>query len=75
MIAIDGSFFQGVFGNYRIAVNANLIDSHLDNLMYYATKYDEVWCPLDWRQNIVCDKPNLNPINHFRQGSFGVVDE
>ena len=24
----------------RIAGNANLIDSHSDNLMYYATKYE-----------------------------------
>ena len=61
--------------NHRIAVNANLIDSHSDNLMYSATKYDEVRCPLDLRQNIVCDKSNLNPVNHYRQCSFGVVDE
>ena len=27
---------EGVFGNHRIAVNANLIDSHSDNLMHYA---------------------------------------
>ena len=47
---------------HRIAVNANLIDSHSDNLMCYATKYDDVRCPpLDFGQNILCDKPNLQP--------------
>ena len=63
---------KGVFGNHFIAVNAHLIDSHFDNLMCYATKYNEVWYPLDLRQNIVCGKPNLHPINHFRQCLFGV---